>query len=155
MRLLVRSPAQPIVLLRIDDSHCDRIHSSLTAVHRFDNDYLRKQSVAWKEYCAEYWLKKLQESMDRSTDRCDISGILLKMVFKHHTINQSLNLYQSTKFRTVKTDSICRQKTKCDSKFEVFYRKYRKHCGKRKKVLVTSIFFFSHNVFKRPLFQGH
>ena len=28
---------QPIFFLRIDDSHCDRIHSSLTAVHYFDN----------------------------------------------------------------------------------------------------------------------
>ena len=43
---------------RIDDSHCDRIHSSLTAVHCFNNGYVGKQSVAWKEYCAEYWLKE-------------------------------------------------------------------------------------------------
>ena len=41
----------------------DRIHSSLTEVHCFDNGYVRKQLVAWKEYCAEYWLKELQESM--------------------------------------------------------------------------------------------
>ena len=27
------SPARPIFFPRIDDSHCDRIHSSLTAVH--------------------------------------------------------------------------------------------------------------------------
>ena len=27
--------------------------------------YLGKQSVAWKEYCADYWWQKLQESMDR------------------------------------------------------------------------------------------
>ena len=31
-RSLVRPPARPILLLRIDDSHCDRTHSSLTAV---------------------------------------------------------------------------------------------------------------------------
>ena len=36
----------------IDDGHCDRIHFSLFAVHCFDNGYVGKQSMAWKEYCA-------------------------------------------------------------------------------------------------------
>ena len=49
---------------RIDDSHCDRIHSSLIAVRCFDNGYVGKQPVACKEYCVEYWLKDLLESMD-------------------------------------------------------------------------------------------
>ena len=31
-------------------SHCNRIHSSLTAVYCFTNGYLGKQPVAWKEY---------------------------------------------------------------------------------------------------------
>ena len=35
---------------RIDDSHCNSIHSSLTAIHCFDNAYVGKQSVACKEY---------------------------------------------------------------------------------------------------------
>ena len=38
------------------DSHCDRIHSSLTAVCCYDNGYVGKQPVAWKEYCVEYLL---------------------------------------------------------------------------------------------------
>ena len=59
-------------------SHCDRIHSSLTAVHCCDNGYVGKQPVAWKEYCADYWLKELQENMDKCTGRRDISEILLK-----------------------------------------------------------------------------
>ena len=62
----------------IDDSHCDKIPSSLTAVHCFDDGYVEKQPVAWKEYCAEYWLKELQESMDRCTGRQDVTEILLK-----------------------------------------------------------------------------
>ena len=76
----------------IDDSHCDRIHSSLTAVRCFDNGYVGKQSVAWKEYCAEYWLKeKRQESMDRYTGRSDITEILLKKALKTtNSINQSI-----------------------------------------------------------------
>ena len=60
-----------------DDSHCDRIHSSLTTVRCFENGYVRKQPVAWKEYCAEYWLKELHESMDWCTSRRDITEILL------------------------------------------------------------------------------
>ena len=40
---------------RIEDSHCDRMHSSLTSVHCFDNGNVGKQPVAWKECCVEYW----------------------------------------------------------------------------------------------------
>ena len=64
-------PARPIFFPRTDDSHCDRIHSSLTAVRCFDNGYVGKQPVAWKEYR----LKDFQESMDRCTDRRDVTEI--------------------------------------------------------------------------------
>ena len=77
-RWLVRSQARPICFQRIDDSHCNRIHSSLTAVHCFDNGYVGKQQVVWKEYCVEYWLKELQETMDKCTGHRDITEILLK-----------------------------------------------------------------------------
>ena len=87
----VRSPAWPLFFSRIDDSHCDRIHSSLTAVRCFDNGYVGKQPIAWKEYCAEYWLKELQESMDRCTGHHDITEILLNTVFNTiQSINQKL-----------------------------------------------------------------
>ena len=61
------------MLSGIDDSYCDRIRSSLTTVHCFNNGYVGKQPVAWKEYCAEYWLKELQEIMDRCTGHGDIT----------------------------------------------------------------------------------
>ena len=48
------------------------------AVRYLDNGYVGKQPVSWKEYCAEYWLKELQESMDRCTGHCNITEILLK-----------------------------------------------------------------------------
>ena len=48
----------------------------------FDNGYVGKQPVVLKEYCADYWLKELQESMDRCTDHCDITEILLKKALK-------------------------------------------------------------------------
>ena len=35
-----------------EDSHCDRINSSPTVDHCFDDDFVRKLPVAWKEYCA-------------------------------------------------------------------------------------------------------
>ena len=44
----------------------------------FDNSYAGKQPVAWREYCAEYWLNELQEDMDRYTSCRDITEILLK-----------------------------------------------------------------------------
>ena len=40
--------------------HCDRIHSSLTAVHCFENGYVIKQPVAWRDYCMEHWLTHYQ-----------------------------------------------------------------------------------------------
>ena len=73
---------------RIDDSHCDRIQTSLTTVRCFNNGELGKQPVALKEYCGEYWLKELQESMDRCTGCSNITEILLKMAL--NTI-QSIN----------------------------------------------------------------
>ena len=33
---------------KIDDSNCDRIHSSLTAIRCFDNGYAGKHQMAWK-----------------------------------------------------------------------------------------------------------
>ena len=37
--------------------------SSLTAVYCFENVYVEKQPVAWKEYSAEYRLKELQSKV--------------------------------------------------------------------------------------------
>ena len=45
------SPARPIFIPRIDNSHCKRIHTSLTTVHCFNNGYVEKCPVAWREYC--------------------------------------------------------------------------------------------------------
>ena len=42
-------------LQRTDDSDCNWIHSSLTAVHCFDDGSVGKQPVVLKEYCVEYW----------------------------------------------------------------------------------------------------
>ena len=81
-------PGGPIFFPGIDDSHCDRIHSSLTVVRCFDNEHVGKQPVAWKEYCAEHRLKELQESMDRCTGNHDITEILLKTALN---TNQSCN----------------------------------------------------------------
>ena len=60
--------------------------SSLTAVRCFDNGYVGKQPVARKEYCAEYWLKELQESMDRCTGRYIRNTV--ENGVKHHSVYQ-------------------------------------------------------------------
>ena len=41
-RSLVRSSAGPMLFPRVDDSHCDRIHTSLTAVCCLENGYVWK-----------------------------------------------------------------------------------------------------------------
>ena len=35
-------PTQQMFFSRVDDSHCNRIHSSLSAIHFFDNGYVGK-----------------------------------------------------------------------------------------------------------------
>ena len=45
--------------------------------------------MVWKEYSAEYWLKQLQESIDRCTGRCDITKILLKMALNTNQYNEA------------------------------------------------------------------
>ena len=72
--------ARPVLFPRTNDSLCDRTHAFLKAVHLFDDGYVEKQSVAWKEYCAEYWLKKSRKAwiVARSTFRRDIIEIMLK-----------------------------------------------------------------------------
>ena len=49
--------ARSLFFPKIDDKYCNRIHSSLTAVHCFEDVYVGKQLVAWKEFCAETWLE--------------------------------------------------------------------------------------------------
>ena len=84
-------------------------------------DYVRKQPVAWKEYCAEYWLKEPEENMDRCTDHRDIIEILLKTALNtiksiNHIIPPGLTFYH-----TIQTFN--------DHKEEGF----GKHYGKRRK----------------------
>ena len=43
-------------------------------------------TVTWKKYCAEYWKKDTQESMDRLTGHCDVTEITLKMALTHSLI---------------------------------------------------------------------
>ena len=66
-RSLFLSLARPIFLSRIDDSHCDRIHSSLTDFHCFHKKLLVCGKAASGLERVEYWLKELQESVDRIT----------------------------------------------------------------------------------------
>ena len=45
----------------------------------------------------------------------------------------SLTLYQTTNFRLVQIESICRRQIECDRIIEIYFWKGRKHCGKRRK----------------------
>ena len=77
----------PISFLRIEDSRWNRFYSSHPAVHCFDDGYVGKQSVAWKEYRGGVLVEKknLRESMDRCTGRCDITEMMLKRVLKPYS----------------------------------------------------------------------
>ena len=67
--------------------------SPQSIVHGSDKGYVGKQPVAWKEYCADYWLKNSRKAWIGETDCLDITenGV------KHRTINQSFSL--QIKFR--------------------------------------------------------
>ena len=58
-------------------------------------------------------------------------------------------------FQLVETGSICRQQNKCDLKIKCCCWKGEKTLWEKEKILVTSIFSFSHNVFRRLLSEGH
>ena len=73
--------AQPIFFPGIDDSHCDRIHSSLTAVHCFD------YSVG--KVVSDLVSTCKKESMYMCTGSCEIIEITLKTVLNPHTINDA------------------------------------------------------------------
>ena len=88
------------------------IHSSLTAVRYFDNDYEGKKPVAWKEYCVEYWLKELHESRDRCSVRRDITEIILKTALNTTQTNkliQACQYFEKSYFRVDNIDR-CLQK---------------------------------------------
>ena len=68
------------VLQRIDSGQ--PVWSSLTAVLGFDKGYVGMQPVASKQYFAKYWLKELQESMDKCTCHQGKTEIPLKMALK-------------------------------------------------------------------------
>ena len=85
-------PAWSIFFPGFDDNHCDRIHVCLTTVPFFEDGYVEKQLVVWKEHFAEYWLKELLKSMDSCTGMCDIIEIMLKSALNNIQSIRLMNL---------------------------------------------------------------
>ena len=80
--------------------------------------------MAWKECCVEYWLKELQESMDRCIGHRNTTEILLKTALNTITISQIFN------------SSNLKKKNYAGSKFWAMFWKngadllwIRMHCG--------------------------
>ena len=65
-----------------------------------------------------------------------------------------LTHYQTTNFRLFQTERVCRRQFQIWRKWKKVIQMGRKHCGKRRNLLVTSNFSFSHSVFKRLVSQG-
>ena len=61
---------------------------------------------------------------------------------------QLLTFTKQQIFRLVQTESICRWQNKSDLKTEIPFGIGRKDYGKWEKMVVTSIFSFSHDFFK-------
>ena len=102
-----------------------------------------KQPVAWKDNCAEYWLKELKESMDRCTGRCNISEILLKTALNtiqtnksmHGSLSQGLTLSQTSPGFYLSTVQV-----------------FRKHWEKEKLLLVKFRLFINFEIIICKLF---
>ena len=75
--------------------------------------------MVWKEYCTEYWLNELQESMDMCTGRRDITEILLKT---------ALNTIQSFILKTVEIKPLQNNKGKWEKYY--MYSSYHNDHGK-------------------------
>ena len=80
--------SRPIFFLRIDDSHCNRIHSSITTVHCF-------AILMWEsnqKNIVQCTGIELQESMGRYIFRRNVTEVMLKIMLKPiQSINQSNN----------------------------------------------------------------
>ena len=68
------------------------ILSKLLGAFLHDDGFVGNQPVAWQEYCVEYRLKELQESMDRCTGCHDITEIKDKRGIKHNTMKNCREL---------------------------------------------------------------
>ena len=74
---------------------------------------------------------------------------------KHTLSIMRLTLPNDKILRCSKLKAFADNKTNVNKKLKFGLGRMEKHCKKRKKILVTSIFSFSYNVFKRLLPQGH
>ena len=69
-------PVWPIFFL-INDSHCDRIHSCVTAVHYFSNSYMGKAASGFERILFRVLQQELQENMDGVTGCLNITKTIL------------------------------------------------------------------------------
>ena len=63
------------------------------------------------------------------------------------------NSFPNDKFQTFQTQRLCRRQLWIWWKWQNVLQKGRKQCGKKEKLVYTSNFSFSHNVFKRLVLQ--
>ena len=75
------------------------------------------------------------------------SGRVVKTL--NSLFDKKLTLSQTTNFRLFQTETVCRRQFLIWWKWQKGLQAGKKHCGKKRILLVTSNFSFSHSVFKR------
>ena len=88
----------------IDDSRCNRTHSSLIAVRCFDNGYMGKKPVAWKGYFAEQ-CKKKKKKFRKAWIGCTGRRIMTEITWK--TALNTIQSIDQEKYRVVRYTYIC------------------------------------------------
>ena len=110
--------------------------SPLPLFHWWLSSYVGKRPVAWKEYCAEFWLKECRESIDRCSGHSNITEILLKTEL---SIIQSIIHYNLSNFSSLP------QNPRFHWPWE---RRLQKHFQNRRKDLTLNFLTFPHEFSK-------
>ena len=76
-------------------------------------------------------------------------GLYCRHVKTRACLGKSYLFPKRQNFGQIEIESICRRQNECDCKIEILFWEEKKTLWGKEKMLIKSIFSFSHNVFKR------
>ena len=101
------------------------------------------------------WQRKtLEIILVKGEVACNKQFLILSHCFHIYLFIHILTLYQTINVRLFQTERICRRQFQIWWKWQKVIQKGRKTLWEKEKLLVTSNFSFSHNVFKRLVSKG-